>query len=67
MTSSNGNIIRVAGPMWGESTGHRLIPLVKASDAELWFLIWAWKNNWANSPDAGDLRRHHAHYDDIVM
>ena len=26
----------VTGPLWGESTGHRWIPLTKASDAELW-------------------------------
>ena len=26
-------------------------------------LIWAWKNGWVNSPDAGDLRRHrHSNY-----
>ena len=36
MTSSNGNIFRVNGPLWGESTGHRWFPLTKASDAELW-------------------------------
>ena len=33
MTSSNGTIFRVTGPLWGESTGHRLIPITKASDA----------------------------------
>ena len=32
MTPSNGNIFRVTGPLWGESTGHRWIPLTKASD-----------------------------------
>ena len=37
MTSSNGNIFRVAGPLCEEFTGHRWIPLTKASDAELWF------------------------------
>ena len=36
MTPSNGNIFRIAGPLWGESTGHQLILLTKASDAELW-------------------------------
>ena len=36
MTSSNGNIFRVTGPLWGEFTGNRWIPLTKASDAELW-------------------------------
>ena len=35
MTSSNGNIFRVAGPLCGEFTGHRWIPRTRASDAEL--------------------------------
>ena len=35
MTSSNVNIFRVTGPLWGESTGHRCIPLTKARDADL--------------------------------
>ena len=37
MTSSNGNIFCVTGPLWGEATGDRQIPLTKASDAELWY------------------------------
>ena len=32
MTSSNGNIFRVTGPLCGELTGHQWIPLTKASD-----------------------------------
>ena len=40
MTSSNGNIFRITGLLWRESTAHRWIPLTKASDAELWFFIW---------------------------
>ena len=40
MTSLNGNIFRVTGPLRGESTGHRWIPLTEASDAELWCFIW---------------------------
>ena len=40
-TSSNGNIFRVTGPLWGESTGHRWIPLTKVSDTELWCVIWS--------------------------
>ena len=40
MTSPNGNIFRVTGPLWGESTGHRWIPLAKASDAELCSFLW---------------------------
>ena len=35
MTSSNGNIFRVTGPLYGEFTGLRWIPRTKASDAEL--------------------------------
>ena len=36
MTSSNGNIFRVAGPLCVEFTGHRWIPFKKARDAERW-------------------------------
>ena len=36
----NGNIFRVTGHLWWESTGHRWIPLTKASDAELWFFFY---------------------------
>ena len=46
MTSSNGNIFRVIGPLWGESTGHRWIPLTKASDAELWCFLWPRLTKW---------------------
>ena len=69
MTSSNGNIIHVTGYLCGEFTGHRWIPRTKASDAELWCfsLICAWLNGWVNNGEAGDLRRHRAHYDVIVM
>ena len=37
MTSSNGHIFCVTGPLWGEFTGHRWIPLTKASDVKLLF------------------------------
>ena len=30
-------------------------------------LICAWTNDWVNNREAGDLRRHHAHYDVTVM
>ena len=40
MTSANGNIFRVTGPLCGEFTGHRWIPSTKASDAELWCFLW---------------------------
>ena len=69
MTSSNGNIFCITGPSCGEFTGHRWIPLTKASDVELWFfsLICVWINSWVNNHKAGDLRCHHAHYDVTVM
>ena len=70
MTSSNGNIFRITGPWWGESNGHQRIPLTRASGAELSYFIFicAWTSSgWANNRDAGDLRRHRAHYDVIVM
>ena len=35
MKGSNGSIFRVTVPLWGEFAGLRLIPLSKASDAEL--------------------------------
>ena len=41
MTSSNGNIFRVTGPLCGEFTDHRWIPLTKASDAKLWYFLWS--------------------------
>ena len=39
MTSLKWYIFRVTGPLWGESTGHRWIPLTKANDAELWCFV----------------------------
>ena len=53
MTSSNGNIFRVTGPLCGEFTGDRGIPLTKVSDVE--------------HGKAGNMRRHRAHYDFIVV
>ena len=41
ITSLNGNIFRVTGPLWGEFTGHWWIPLTKASNAELWCFLWS--------------------------
>ena len=41
MTSSNGNIFRVNGPLSGESTSHEWFPLTRASDAELWCFLWS--------------------------
>ena len=41
MTLSNEKLFRVTGPLWGEFTGHRWIPLTKASDAELRSFLWS--------------------------
>ena len=35
--------------------------------ALMFSLICAWTNSWVNNRDAGDLRRHRAHYDVTVM
>ena len=67
MTSSNGNMLRVTGPLCGEFPGHRWIPRTKASDAELWCFLKARKNGWINGREAGDLIRHRAHCDVTVM
>ena len=59
MTSSKGNIFRVTGPFCGEFTGHR--------SALMFSLICARINGWVNNRESGDLRRHRAHHDVIVM
>ena len=60
MTSSNGNIFRVTGPLCG------WISRTTVSDAEVFF-ICARMNDWVNNREAGDLRRHRGHYDVSVM
>ena len=68
MTSSNGIIFHVTGHLCGEFTGHRWIPCTKASDAELWCLLWsAPEKTLVNNGETGDLSRHRAHYDVTVM
>ena len=34
---------------------------------DVFFDFFAWTNRWAHNQDAGDLRRHRAHYDSTVM
>ena len=68
MTSSNGNIFRVTGPLCGEFT----VP-VNSPHKGQWrgalmsSLICARINDWANNCEAGDLRRHRGHYDVNIM
>ena len=40
-------------------------PVTRSFDG--FFFISAWINAWVNNREAGDLRRHHGHYDVIVM
>ena len=64
MTSSNGNIFRVTGPLWAVDSPHK----GQWRGALLMYsLICGWPNGWANNRDACDLIRHHAHYDVVVM
>ena len=83
MTSSNGNIFRITwllaicvcvcvcggggggggiSPVTGEFSAQR--PVTRTFDV---FFDLRLKNGWVNNREAGDLRRHHAHYDVIVM
>ena len=41
MTSSNRNIVRATGHLWGETTCRQCIPLAKTSNAELWCFLWS--------------------------
>ena len=64
MTSSNGTIFRVTGPLWGEPLVIGGFPHKGSWHDDLVFsLTWAWINGSANNRDAGDLRRHCVHYD----
>ena len=47
-------------PVTGEFPAQR--PVTQSFD-----VIFAWINSWVNNREAGDLRRHPAHYDVIVM
>ena len=57
MTSSNGNIFRVTGPLCGEFTGPGEFPTQRpvTRSFDVFF------------DEAGDLRRNRGHYDVIVM
>ena len=69
MTSSNGDILSVTGHLCGGI--HRSpvnSPLKNYWRGALMFsLICAWINGWVYNREAGDLRRHRAHYDVTVM
>ena len=56
-------------PFVREFTGHRWIPRAKSRwhGALMFSLICPWINSWVNNREAGDLRRHRAQYDVILM
>ena len=66
MTSSNGNIFRVTGPLCGEFTGPGEFPTQRPVTRSF-DVICVWINGWVNNCEAGDLRRNRVHYDVIVM
>ena len=49
-------------PVTGEFPSQR--PVTRSFDVSF---ICAWTNGWVNNREAGDLRRHHTHYDVIVI
>ena len=49
-------------PVTGEFPAQR--PVTRSFDISL---ICAWINGWVNNREAGDFRRHRAHYDVVVM
>ena len=70
MTSSNGNIFRVTGYLCGEFTVPRWIPRTKPATRSFCVFFDVRLNkrpDWVNNDEAGDLRRHSAHYDVIEM
>ena len=68
MTSSNGNIFRVTGPLCGEFTSPGEFPTQRSVTRSFDVLFDLCLNNgWVNNRQAGDLRRHRAHYDVIVI
>ena len=68
MTSSNGNIFRVTCHLCGEFTGPGEFPAQRlvTRNFDVFFDLCL-DNGWVNNREAGDLRRHRAHYDVIVM
>ena len=69
MTSSNGIIFRGTGHLCGEFTGPQWISSHKGQwrGALMLTLICSRINGWVNNLEAGDMRRHRAHYDVIVI
>ena len=67
MTSSNGNIFCVTGPLCGEFTGHGEFPAQRPVTRSFVIFFDLRPNLRLSKQSGGDLRRNHAHYDVIVM
>ena len=69
MASSNGNISVLLALCAGNSQITGEFPAHKSQwrGALMFSLIYTGINGWVNNLEAGDLRRHRAHYDVIVM
>ena len=69
MTSSNGNIFPVTGPLCGRIQR----PSVNSPHKDQWCealmfsLIHAWTSGWVNNRDDDDLGRHRTHYDTTLI
>ena len=67
MTSSNGNISVLLALCTGNSPVTGEFPSQRPATRSFEVFFDAWINGWVNNGDAGDLRRHGAHYDVTVM
>ena len=68
MTSSNGNIFRVTGPLCGEFIGPGEFPAQRPVTRNFdVFLDLRLNKRFNKQRETGDLRRHRGHYDVIVM
>ena len=77
MTSSNGNTFRVTGPLCvcvgGGGGGEIHQSPVNSPHTDQWCralmfsLICDWIKGWVSNREAGDLKRHRAHYGVVVM
>ena len=67
-TLSNRKILRVTGPLRGESTCNRWIILTKASDVELWCFLWSAPEQTVKQTIETPVMIHHRpHYDVTVV
>ena len=67
VTSSNGNIFRVTDFCMGNSPVTGEFPTQRPVTRNFDIFFDLSLNGWVNNHDAGDLRRHRAHYDVTVM